>query len=293
MRVAWLKARANNCSDTRLSSSRISRKRIFSNSGPAAFHACTHCRIFSVSVTSSLSRRRCCYADSVAESAGVADLVAVARGPAPERWSAFAALARTGDVTGLQALTDFLQSRDCYVRRAALEAIGNHIQARTSAALIVPGLRDSSEFVVRTACEVAAKLGLYEAHDDLLKLLFSPLESTRQAALCALETLGQDKDFEAVLRVFASDPSKAVRKQAAWTLRSAATSWNWSRLFSLWYADEPPRHRQWACELAETFGDADVLPQLFLLSGDANGHVRKAAHLAAERIQARSRFRSQ
>lgn len=103
----------------------------------------------------------------MAESAGIVELVAVACGPAPERWSAFAALARTGDVTGLQALIDFLHSRDCYVRRAALEAIGNHIHARTSAALITPCLQDSSEFVVRTACEVAAKLGLYEAHETL------------------------------------------------------------------------------------------------------------------------------
>lgn len=126
-----------------------------------------------------------------------------------------------------------------------------------------------------------------------MTLLSSPLESTRQAALCALETLGQDKDFDAVLRIFEADPSKAVRKQAAWNLRSAAASRNWRRLFSIWYADEQPRHRQWACELAQAFGDADVLPQLVLLSGDANGHVRKAAHLAAERIQARSRFRSQ
>lgn len=81
--------------------------------------------------------------------------------------------------------------------------------------------------------------------------------------------------------------------RAAWNLRAAATLRNWRRLFSIWYADEQPRHRQWACELAETFGDADVLPQLVLLSGDANGHVRKAAHLAAERIQARSRSSGQ
>src|SRR5262249_7445643 len=51
-------ARASNLSDSRLSSSRISRRRIFSNSGPDSFQVCAHRRIVSFSVISSLSRPR-------------------------------------------------------------------------------------------------------------------------------------------------------------------------------------------------------------------------------------------
>ena len=41
--------------------------------------------------------------------------------------------------------------------------------------------------------------------------------------------------------------------------------------------DELPRHRQWACELAERFSGPNILPVLRELSLDVDGHVRKAA----------------
>jgi len=45
--------------------------------------------------------------------------------------------------------------------------------------------------------------------------------------------------------------------------------------------DELARHRQWACDLAETFSGTEILPLLLQLSLDLDGHVRKAASRAA------------
>ncbi|MCK1297736.1 HEAT repeat domain-containing protein [Bradyrhizobium sp. 24] len=44
----------------------------------------------------------------------------------------------------------------------------------------------------------------------------------------------------------------------------------------------------WACEIANTFGDPDVLPALTPLLNDDDGHVRKSAAQAHQAIGARS-----
>ncbi|WP_247359433.1 HEAT repeat domain-containing protein [Bradyrhizobium sp. 134] len=54
------------------------------------------------------------------------------------------------------------------------------------------------------------------------------------------------------------------------------------------FRDELPRHRLWACEIANTFGDPDVLPALTPLLNDDDGHVRKSAAQAHQAIGARS-----
>jgi hypothetical protein len=44
------------------------------------------------------------------------------------------------------------------------------------------------------------------------------------------------------------------------------------------------RHRQWACEIAERFSGAEVLPVLSTLSSDIDGHVREAALHASRTV---------
>src|SRR5204862_363506 len=44
-----------------------------------------------------------------------------------------------------------------------------------------------------------------------------------------------------------------------------------------WKADELPRCRTWACELAARYGVLPVRSDVEVLAKDGNGHVRKAA----------------
>jgi hypothetical protein len=87
----------------------------------------------------------------------------------------------------------------------------------------------------------------------------------------------RDADFFVVFQVYERDADFRVSREAAWVLRRHADSENWRRLFEAFSADELARHRQWACEIAETFSDAGMLPLLSQLTFDSNGHVRKAA----------------
>jgi hypothetical protein len=67
-------------------------------------------------------------------------------------------------------------------------------------------------------------------------------------------------------------------------LHAHANAHSASQLFSLWRGDPTPRHRVWACELAERFQVADS-GSLRKLTDDDNGHVRKAARLALTAIE--------
>ena len=59
---------------------------------------------------------------------------------------------------------------------------------------------------------------------------------------------------------------------------------HWVHLFVAWSSDRVPRHRVWACELAQRFGGRSVLPALKALKADIDGHVQRAAMQAAEHI---------
>jgi hypothetical protein len=143
--------------------------------------------------------------------------------------------------------------------------------------VILKVLSDQSSYVVRAACEVVARWQLIEAHQRVVALLADASAETLKAAIRALDAIWLDADFLPVFRIYTSAPEIAVRREAAWVLRRRAASANWRLLFEACRNDGLPRHRQWACELAVTFSDPDVVPLLLPLASDADGHVRKAA----------------
>jgi len=219
--------------------------------------------------------------------ASINQLASLVRGSTPERWAAFVALAHTPGESALTTLTDSARSSDPYARRAAVEAIGVHPEGHRLGALVCNLLSDTHDFVVRSACEAAARHRVTEAHDAVVRLLDATPEASRVAALHALRELWRDGDFERVLRAFSSATSDAVRKEAAWTLRSTASAFTWRQLFALWSEDALPRHRGWACELAATYGGPEVLTGLKRLTHDVDGHVRNVAARAVREIEAR------
>jgi HEAT repeat protein len=126
-----------------------------------------------------------------------------------------------------------------------------------------------------------------ESYDLVTNLLESEDPLTRETAVRAMQALWKDGAFEPVVRLFKTDTSAGVRKQAGWTLRSAVSAENWHVLFELWRTDLQPRHREWACELAGSFGTPEILIDLEHLTKDLDGHVRQKAFAAVEQIQQR------
>ena len=201
-----------------------------------------------------------------------------------ERWPAFDALARHGSSEALEALVELSASPDYTVRRASVSALAQMPNALEHAGLLKAFLFDKSPYVVRAACNALSDLGVQDSHDSIFALIDSPDEATRETVVRALRTLWQPSDFEPAFRMFTSDPSDSVRKEAACTLRHVADMHNWLNLFKAWYRDPNPRHREWACELAKSFGDAEQFNELERLIGDSNADVREAAQKAMMHI---------
>lgn len=200
----------------------------------------------------------------------------------PMAWNAMVALARQPQPRAIELLSKCARSPDCWTRRLAIEAISHHQLAHTAPGVVCAALHDPSRYVIRAACQAAAKLALAEAHDGIQALLSSRDALVRETAVRALSGLWQAQDFTPVLRVFRSDPSQEIRRAAAWTLRETAGAATWRELFNVWKGDELPRHRVWACQIAGLYGDDSVRAELETLARDRDGHVRKAAVQASQ-----------
>ncbi len=196
-------------------------------------------------------------------------------------------LALQEGAAALKALANAAGLEDQFERRAAIDAIGRHPHGRELRSIILRALRDPSEYVVRTACEVVAQWELQEAHELVVALLANPSKATRQTAIRTLGKIWVDADFPTVFRIYNDASENEIRREAAWVLRQRAHSAHWRTLFDAFQVDELARHRQWACELAEKFSVPDILPVLSQLSSGVDGHVRKAAWRAIQTLSSR------
>jgi HEAT repeat protein len=203
-------------------------------------------------------------------------------GSAEVRWAAFRALVSNGEDGALDLLALHATASDPHFRRAAIESIGLHERGHELASTVLAALVDKSPYVVRSACEAAARIHLVGSHDQVVALLGSTDPMTQVAALRALEVLWQPRSFEPVYQLFVQSRAPEVRKQAAFALRKNADAESAEILFDLWKADSLPRHRQWACEVAQFSRSAEMLPGLQRLANDPDGHVRRAAERAIE-----------
>lgn len=194
-------------------------------------------------------------------------------------------LATRGDADALKALVDVTVVADPFLRRTAIEALGRHPLGREQQAAVLGALQDPSAYVVCTACDVVAQWQAKEARTSVLALLLDPAASTRLAALRAVKAVWDHADFPLVFDLYSGAPEIDVRRSAAWVLREQVGVAHWRALFDAFRADDLPRHRRWACELAAEFGEPDILTTLSGLLADADGHVRKAATRAIGALQ--------
>jgi HEAT repeat protein len=191
------------------------------------------------------------------------------------------ALAASSDPAAMAILIDLTRSPDPYLRKSAVEGIGNNPSGRDAADVVISLLHDGNGFVVRVACRAAAVLCLSKAHERIQRLLEAKEEATRHSAIEALAILWKPSDFEQVFERYLWDRSDNVRKWAAWTLKDNVDLDHWERLFKAWSSDPLPRHRVCACTLVQKFATSADLAMLNPFFSDPDGHVRHAADHAA------------
>lgn len=203
---------------------------------------------------------------------------------APDRWAAYYALACKEDAGIEEILLSETYSKEPRVRGLAAETLKfTHFGDRTKKRLLEL-LEDPEPAPVWRACETLVERGV-DIHSQLLSLLQSANDRTREVALNCLAKVWKDSDFEKILEVHLHDRDSDIQKSAAFLLIDHVSSETWHTLFDIWIADPLPRHRTWACHLAEGFGSVEVLSRILPLKEDANGHVRKAAVRAINALE--------
>jgi HEAT repeat protein len=196
---------------------------------------------------------------------------------APACWPAFTALAESADPRSVHVLVRQLESRDWTRRRAAAEALGKNPGGANVATKLRATLADPKPYVVQAAAGAVAAIRDRESRPALLALLIDRDESTRMAALWALQELWESTDVDRVLRIADEDESVDVRKAANWLLKRHAAPEMWRSLFEVWSRSQVPRERAWAAELAAAFGGPSARDLLEPFLSDQDGHVRKYA----------------
>lgn len=197
------------------------------------------------------------------------------------------ALSKAKTPEALTALAKLMTSRDAFVRRAALEAIGNHPDSTDMTKTVIRSLSDPSAYVQRMACELVEQWKLVEAREDILPMLALPDFASRISAIKALSVIGEPGDFDRLLAICLKDPNDSVRKAAVTALNSRLDARNWRAFFDVFSADTQPRHRCWAIQAAARFGAANVEDKLAAALHDTDGHVRHAASQAISALKNR------
>lgn len=215
------------------------------------------------------------------------ELIEQAEGGAHGCWVAIYALGFINSPKVADFLAEQLSSKDWARRRAAVEAVRfQNPNTRLSDRLIAL-LKDPYPAVQRVACESLREMKLVKAIPSICDLLNNEDSETRKAALKALDVLWSDVNWTGIFSMATADRNLEVRKTASRVLRQHVDVSNWHDLFKLWCEDSLAEHRTWACEILGDFGGAKDRELLEPLCTDENGHVRKAAATALNKLTLR------
>ena len=204
--------------------------------------------------------------------------------PGPSAWVAFIALAFHPNTEAISLLVEYANHSDWTYRRISIESIGLSPKATSLSHILVGALDDQNSYVIQTACDTIAKNKLKEANDKVCQLLLSTDPNIRRSALLTLADIWQPSCFRKVVNLFQTERNETVRKEAAWTLRKQVDKTSWRELFELWQRDSLSRHRLFACEIAEEFGNNAVRDKITMLLNDKDGHVIKAATRVLQKL---------
>lgn len=188
------------------------------------------------------------------------------------------ALSGKGTKESLEILREQLFSSDWCKRRATVEAIAYHPQGSCLSNDLMKMLSDKSNYVVDSVCTTLSRLKIYEAHDKIIELLKSKDDRIRKAAVSCLAEIYLDTDINILVEMYLTDKSKEVKDEAAWSLMKICHSTNWKEVYKILRTGFFPRHRLWACELIEKYGDESYIEDLKVMLGDKDGHVKNKAN---------------
>jgi HEAT repeat protein len=187
------------------------------------------------------------------------------------------ALSDKGTDETLEILKEQLFSSDWCKRRAAVEAIAYHPKGHFLSNELIILLSDKSIYVVHAAYSTLARLKIHEAHDKIVELLNSKDDYKRKIAISSLGELYEENDISILIKLYLTDRSKQVKDEAAWTLKKICDSTNWKAIYIVLKTGFLPRHRLWACEQIEKYGDGSYTEDLKMMLEDKDGHVRHKA----------------
>lgn len=196
--------------------------------------------------------------------------------PGPQAWEAFKRLATLGTEAALSLLLDRANHPDWTIRQAAINALAQHRLGCQAEPILRTAMKDPSEYVVRAALNASRELRLISLNEVVAALVKDRNPLTRAEAMRTIGRMWTSGNFVLVYAAFSKDSDEEVRKEAAWSLYHNAGKDTWRTLYGVWIAAAMPRYRLWAVELVSRFGGESDVAALSSLSGDPDGHVRKA-----------------
>lgn len=195
----------------------------------------------------------------------------------PHKYEAIKALAKINTAESREALHSLLSLDDAYIKRFALEELGN-IESKEALAKIISNVsKDKNEFLRRTSLSIIEKQGITSLHGFAMESLKSQDPLTLEYALNAINQVWCYDDFSVIMELAKKEQNQDIKKKCYELLCSHATSSNWQSVYKMIRTNEIPQIRLLACKLlTDNFSD-EFMGDLQGFAKDQDGHIRKLA----------------
>ncbi|MBR4245920.1 MAG: HEAT repeat domain-containing protein [Treponema sp.] len=195
----------------------------------------------------------------------------------PHKYEAIKALAKINTAESREALHSLLSLDDAYIKRFALEELGN-IESKENLAGIISNIaKDKNEFLTRTSLSIIEKQGITSLHGFVAESLKSQDLLTLEYALNAINQIWSDDDFTAIMELSKKEQNQEIKKKCYEVLCKHATPSNWQSVYKLIRTNKIPQIRLLACRLLlDNFSD-EFMSDIQAFAKDKDGHIRKLA----------------
>lgn len=205
----------------------------------------------------------------------------------PHKYEAIKALAKINTAESREALHSLLSFDDAYIKRFALEELGN-IECKEALAKIISNVsKDKNEFLRRTSLSIIEKQGITSLHGFVAESLKSQDPLTLEYALNAINQVWSNDDFTAIMELSKKEQNQDIKKRCYEILCNHANSSNWQSVYKIIRTNKIPQIRLLACKLlTDNFSD-EFMSDIQAFAKDKDGHIRKlAANYLKENLSA-------
>lgn len=205
----------------------------------------------------------------------------------PHKYEAIKALAKMNTEEARKTLHSLLSFDDAYIKRFALEELGNIESKEALAGIISNVSKDKNEFLRRTSLSIIEKQGITSLHGFVAESLKSHDPLTLEYALNAINQIWSDDDFTAIMELSKKEQNQDIKKRCYEILCNHANSSNWQSVYKLIRTNKIPQIRLLACKLlTDNFPD-EFMSDIQAFAKDKDGHIRKlAANYLKENLSA-------